>query len=345
MKRGIVLIFLGLILAQAGCGFDKEKGIFMAAGSYGDLAVVVSDLDLRPLANRFLAGLVQEKSFVITPEPTFNADVFGPDKLDLAKGYKNVIFLVQVGQGGKAEKEAQKQISSETWDRLVAGGGGVVQVKDPWSTYQHLVMVVSRDRNNLGSISARNTEKIRDILQNSNRERILRRNRYEGLNTNLVNACLDRLGFFLEIPQEYSQNQLQPDGFPGVEFMRHRPSRGITVSWLDNVNTVKVMADREQLIKMRREMGVKLHNEEILPETFIWSEETFGDQVFTKLEGSWTSNKFSGGGAFWTYFLPAEEQGRVYCLDLLVYAPGMEKMPFFRRMEAVASTFSTTRLR
>ncbi len=62
-----------------------------------------------------------------------------------------------------------------------------------------------------------------------------------------------------------------------------------------------------------------------------------------KLEGAWTSNEFSGGGAFWCYFIPDSERGRMICLDLLVYAPGMDKMNFFRRLDAVASTFSMRR--
>ena len=217
MNRWLAWLLTGMAFVFAGCGLDKEKGILMAAGSYGDLAVVVSDPELRPLANRFLAGLVQEKTFVIKPEPIFKADIYGPGKWDLAKGYKNVIFLVQIGQGGGAEKAARKQISSETWDRLTSGAGGVVQVKDPWATYQHLVVAASRDRNSLSSILNRNTGKIREILENSNRDRILRRNRYDGLNTNLINACMDRLGFFLEIPGEFTQNQLLPGRFPAVE--------------------------------------------------------------------------------------------------------------------------------
>jgi hypothetical protein len=64
-----------------------------------------------------------------------------------------------------------------------------------------------------------------------------------------------------------------------------------------------------------------------------------------KLEGAWTSNRFAGGGPFWCYFIPDPDRGRLFCLDLLVYAPGMDKMDFFRRMEAIAGTFATTRPR
>ncbi len=89
-------------------------------------------------------------------------------------------------------------------------------------------------------------------------------------------------------------------------------------------------------------MGTKLHSEEILPETFVWYEAELGGVAVVKLEGAWNSTQFVGGGPFWCYFVPDERRGRIYCVDLLVYAPGMDKMNFFRRMDAVASTFSTT---
>ena len=103
------------------------------------------------------------------------------------------------------------------------------------------------------------------------------------------------------------------------------------------------LADRDRLIAMRAEMGDKMHTEDILPQTFVWSEVEFGAKTFLKLEGAWNSRRFDGGGAFWCYFVADERRGRVYCVDLLIYAPGMDKMPMFRRMEAVASTFDTER--
>ena len=337
---GFLLI---LSLAAGGCGIDSEKGILMAAGSYGDLAVVMSDDGLRPVADRFLAEMNLEKIFVIKPETLFKPDFFGPKKWDLAKGYKNALFLIRLGDGGASEKAARKLMSADAWEKLNAGGGGIVKVVDPWSTYQQVVVVASRDRNNLGSILAKNTEKIRDLFEDSSRERILRRNRYDGLNTAQMDAYWNRYGFFLEIPADYEQNQMEPDGFPGLELMRNGPSRGISLTWRKSNDPVSLLEDREKLAALRAEMGAKLHDEEIIPSSFLWSPAEISGVACVKLEGAWTSNRFSGGGAFWCYFIPDQKSGRIFCLDLLVYAPGMEKMNFFRRMDAVASTFSTIR--
>lgn len=326
-----------------GCGFDSEKGILMAAGSYGDLAVVLSDDSLRPLAGRFLSEMNLEKTFVIKPETLFKPDFYGPGKWKLCKGYKNALFLVRIGDGGGAEKAARKLMSSEAWERLTAGGGGIVKVIDPWSTYQQVVIVASRDRNSLGSILNKNAEKIRNLFEDSNRERILRRNRYDGLNTAQMDAYWDRYGIFLEIPAEYLQNQLEPDGYPGLELMRKGPSRGISLAWMKSDDPAALLGNQDSLVELRRLMGDKLHGEEIIPSSFVWSPAQIQGVESVKLEGAWTSNKFSGGGAFWCYFIPDPHRGRLFCLDLLVYAPGMDKMNFFRRMDAVASTFSTRR--
>jgi len=335
-----VMALVGLVLA-AGCGFDKEKGILMAAGSYGDLAVVVNEDAMKPMARQFLARFNTVETFVIRPETRFKPDIFGPSKWDIGKGYKNVLFLIHIGAGSGAEKQARRLVSHEAWDRISSGGGGVVQVKDPWSTYQLLVIVASRDRNNLGSLLNRNRTTIQDLFDNGNRERILRRNRYNGLQVDLMDRYWRELGFFMEIPGEYSQNQFRPDGFPGLELMRNGPSRGITISWIETTDPVHDLANFGRLSRLREQMGTTLHNEEILPETFVWDEARIGGAAAVKLEGAWNSAKFVGGGAFWCYFVPDPVRGRIYCVDLLVFAPGMDKMNFFRRMDAVASTFST----
>jgi len=343
--RRLAWILLPAVLAIGGCGIDREKGILMAAGSYGDLAVMLSDDGLRPVADRFLADFNTEKIFVIKPETIFKPDFFGPRHWENGKGYKNVLLLVRIGDGGGVEKNARKLMSGEAWSTLEAGGGGVVKVNDPWNTYQFAVVVASRDRNNLGAILLKNTDKIRSMIETANRDRILRRNRYDGLNTAVMDDLWRRYGFFLEVPGEYKENQREPDGYPGVELMRTSPSRGITITWHEVDDPAAVLADREALVDMREEMGTQLHDEEIMPSSFRWSEAELSGVPAVRLEGAWSSTRFTGGGAFWCYFVADPGAGRVICVDILAYAPGLDKMDFFRRMDAVVSTFSLERPR
>ncbi len=342
LARTIKAMALLLVLLTGGCGLDKEKGILMAAGSYGDLAVVVNDDAMQPMARQFMGRFNRETNFVIKPEKHFKPDFFGPGKWEMAKGYKNALFLIHIGSGSGAEKQARKLISDSAWQRISAGGGGVVQVKDPWSTYQFLVVVASRDRNSLGSLLNKNLSTIQDLFDDNNQARILRRNRHDGLKLDLMDLYWRDHGFFMEIPGQYTQNQYRPDGFKGLELMRNGPSRGISISWIKTANPVRDLANFGLLTRLREQMGTKLHDEEIVPETFVWDEAEIEGVAAVKLEGAWTSTRFVGGGPFWSYFVPDEARGRIYCIDVLAYAPGLDKMNFFRRLAAVVSTFSTT---
>jgi hypothetical protein len=125
--------------------------------------------------------------------------------------------------------------------------------------------------------------------------------------------------------------------------MRNGPSRGISLAWKKTDDPEAMLADQDALAEIRHLMADKLHGEEAIPSSFVWSPAEVQGVACVKLEGAWTSNRFSGGGAFWCYFIPDAARGRMFCLDLLVYAPGMDKMNFFRRLDAVASTFSTHR--
>ncbi len=344
LKRAwLVLVPVLMLLLAAGCGMDQEQGILMAAGSYGDLAVVYSSAELEPLARKFADEVNERMVFVIQEETRFKIDVLPPEKSDLAKGYKNSVFILDVRDKGPVVKAARKVLSKDAWDKLAASPAGLVQRKDPWSNYQLLVVAAGTDRNSLGSLLHRSAARIRHSIEDDNRKRILRRNRYDGLATELMNAIWTQYGFTLEIPAAYHLNQQSHDGVQGIELMRTGPSRGITIAWKDVPDPEAWLADREQLLAFRAQIGKVFHHEELVPESFHWDEQGLPGSGGVKLTGAWSGSSFAGGGPFWAYFLAVPEQGRIYCLDTLAYAPGMDKMLFFRRLEAIASTFTTTR--
>ncbi len=338
MKRLALVVLLPLLISLASCTTNSEQGILMAAGSYSDLAVVLSDARSEPLANRFLAAANPTTRFVIKEETLFRPDIYKPEALELARRYKNVLIVLRIGDGGPVQKEVKKLVSRETWQRLASGSGVMVQLNDPWSTYQTVLVVAAQDRNSLGSYLQNQASSIRAIFERTSRERILRRYRYTGLNTHQMNAYREQLGFSFEIPKEFKQNQFRPKGFNGLELIQKGPSRGITVTWTPHEKPEEALQDREFLLSLREVMGHKMHNEDLVSSTLVWSESTVGDHSAVKLEGAWNSNSFEGGGPFWCYFVADNQRGRVLCLDLLAYAPHMDKMPMFRRMSAIVST-------
>ena len=331
-----------VVLSLTACNLDRDEGILMAAGSYGDLAVVLSHDDLRPAVAPFLQELNTPVTFVIRQEKPFNIDVYGPDKWKLCRGYKNILLIVRLGDGGPVEEKVADLLSNETITRLREGRIGMVQRHDPFARYQFALVVASSDRNSLASLLRNNRQQIGDLLAEQIRERIQRRFRHTGLQDDLMTRYWQQYGFFIEMPLEYRQTQVEPEGFAGIEWMRTKPSRGITLAWRQVADPVSRLDDDAYLSEWRREMGHKLHNEDIVDLGLEWSEAKLGDIPAKLLAGSWASQVIDGGGPFRCYFFADTARQRIFCLDTLVFVPGEDKLPYFREMQAIAATFSLT---
>ena len=331
------------MLLVGGCDFDDEDPIFMAPGSYGDIAVVVSSASLEGGVEQFIGQMNEEFTFVLSRESLFNIDIYPPDRWELAKGYKNIIVLWRVGDGGPVEKMLRGRLTDAGEARASRASGALIELEEPFASYQHALVLAASGRQELLRLLNRSTDDLRTRIEEKNQQRIMRRYRHQGLANDVMASLWRRYRFFMEIPAAYHLNQDSPDGYPGVEFMRGGPSRGITVAWSHSVDPGLLVGHRPLLVELRREMGLKMHDEEIVEDSLVWTQDRIGDQDVLRLEGAWNSTRFDGGGPFWSWFLADPANQRVICIDALCYAPGMDKMDFFRRMRAVVQTFTLER--
>ncbi|MFH1845718.1 MAG: DUF4837 family protein [bacterium] len=331
---------LATMLFPCACNLEHSEGIISAAGSFGDLAVVISSESLRAGAQTFLNRLNQPVSFVIREERPFSIDIYGPDKWKLSRNYKNILWLVDWNDGGSLVKEVRSRLDDETAARVGSGQERLVQFQDPYARYQHAILVVANDRNELMSYLNRNLVRVQRLLEESVTSRLIKRNRREGIHEQLRDKYWQIHGFSIDIPITYRENQVEPDGQTVIEWMRNGPSRGITVSWDKRVEPERLLQDREALLTFRRQMGELVHDEDLVELSFAWQDTMLAEFPCVKLTGAWAGRGFNGGGPFWSFFLADPERGRLYCLDLLTFSPGQDKMNYFREMHAIASTFS-----
>ncbi len=331
---------LPLVLGLSACDLDDEKPILMAPGSYGDIAIVVSSDALAGALGEFTTAFNEDYTFVISPESLFNIDILTPDKWELSKGYKNILFVWRVGDGGAVEKMLRKRLTDHGEATAAGGAPTTLEFDEPFANYQYAVIVAGTDRNSLVSYLRRNAAKFRRQYEEQSVSRIMRRYRHDGLATELMADLWTRHRFHLEIPAEFTLNQETPDGYPGVELMQRGPSRGLTVAWSTSSDPELLLSQSSLLLELRKELGLKLHHEDVVPEALVWKRDTVGGLPAVKLEGAWNSRRFDGGGAFWCWFVADPERQRVIAIDALCYAPGMDKMDFFRRLRAIVQTFS-----
>jgi len=331
-------------LICGGCGGADDDPIFSSVGSYGDIAVITSNPDLYEAATPFLNKLSPDVTFVIKKEETYRIQHYTGSEWKNGRNYRNLMFLVRWGDGGAVEKELRSLLRQETIDKLVSGNGDVVTLRDPYFRNQLAYIAVSVDRNLLASVLNREAKALGDTLAADIYRRMARDNRREGVNTAAVRRDWSRYGFHLQIPVVFKENQFEPRGFPGVEWLytsAEGTSDGLTYAWTEADDPDAVLADRDALLKLRGDMGETMHDASELNDlTLQWSEETVAGRPAVRLDGAWASRKAGVGGPFRTYFFAVPEREVVLAVDLLVYAPNREKMDDMRRLRAIVETLS-----
>lgn len=342
-RRLLGLVLMAVLLWLAACEYDRDQPIFMAHGSYGDVAIVVSSPELAGALQTFLDAFNETYLFVLAEETLFNIDFYTPDHWERGKAYKNIIFVWRVGDGGPVERFLRGRLTDAGEARASTPAGTLMQMEEPFASYQHAVIAAGTDRNSLISFLRRNAPELRELFVNDAADRIMRRYRHTGLNSQAMNEIWLRHRFFLEIPAEFKLNQDQPDGYPAIELMRTGPSRGLTISWSTSVDPQFMLDQREMLLEWRQEIAAKMHEDDIVPESLVWKTDTIAGLPAVRVEGAWNSRRFEGGGPFWSWFVADSQGQRLFCLDALCYAPGSEKMDYFRRMQAILQTFSLQR--
>jgi hypothetical protein len=336
---GAALAFCVLIL---GCQTEGRDSIISAVGSYGDIAVVLSDPELDSYLVRFRETMNPTETFVLRQEGTYRFHDFTGDNWRNGRNYRNLLFVCRWGAGGGVESAVKKMLSDKTLERLTSGRGGVVTVRDPFFRNQLAIVAVARNPNDLVRTLNSHADALRDTLTHDINRRIMADNRRQGLLPGAVENAWRRFGFSLELPDEFQENQTRPGGYPGVEWIRTDGTmRGVTVSWEAVAEPTATLTDHDALATIRAGMGEAMHDEgEIESASFVWTAETVNGHPAVKLAGNWQSRRVEVGGPFWCYFMADETNGRVYCVDLLVYAPNKEKMDYFRRLRASLQTFS-----
>ncbi len=337
---GTALVFLGVV---AGCTGEARDSIISAVGSYGDIAVVLSDPQLEaPLAG-FREALAPSHAFVLKEEAEYRFQNFDQRRWKDGRNFRNLLFVCRWGSGGPLQSAVEDLLPKERLQSLLAGRGGVVTVRDPYFRNQVAMVAVARNPNDLVRALNGQAPALRETLARDVDRRILADNRRQGLLPGVAMSAWRRFGFAVELPDVFRENQTRPDGFPGVEWIRtDGDTRGLTVSWEETDDPAALLRDREALAGMRARLGETLHSETLDPDSFLWTDETVAGRDGVKLAGNWSSRRVGAGGPFWCYFLAAPEHGRVYCFDLLVYAPNRDKMDHFRRLRALLESVSFT---
>jgi hypothetical protein len=251
---------------------------------------------------------------------------------------KNVIVVGLLDGDDPASRELRRHLDGESMQGLSPKELYIATRENIYYGNQNVIFLAGHDRSLMQSAINAKGAALRGQIEIENRRRVLDFLVSQGRKSSLEEQIASEAGFRIVVPESYKVTRVMKGEDRGVvEIAATGPTRTVAVFWQD-VPDADVLTRQEELLELRRAWGREFLEEDLQDGAgFTFSQELFLNEEVLKLAGFWEGETY--GGPFRTLFYHDAPSGRLYGLNLLTYAPAMEKHPFMREVHAIAETF------
>jgi hypothetical protein len=333
VMAGLVLSAFSLLVP--GCGGGNP--VINSVGPYSDVSIL-ADRTLMPVAETLRRGLSQEVEYGLKPEKILNVEIYDMKDKKQAVVAKNVIVLGLMDGKDAASRELRHHLSGESMKGLSPKELYVATREDIYYGNQNVVFLAGQDKSLMQSAILKNAAALRGQIEIENRKRVLAFLVGQGRKLDAEAQIRDECGFRLTVPESYKITRIRKGEDRGVaEIAATGPTRTVAIMW-QRVDDPAILTDEDQLLDLRRQWGRQFLDEDLQDSGgFTFSRELFLGVEVPMLAGFWEGETY--GGPFRTIFYYDAPSARLYGINMLTYAPGMDKHPFMREAHAVAETF------
>ncbi len=325
-----------LCLVAASCK-GRDAYLPPPAGSYSNVVLVTESGKIEGPAETMVRAIQHELDFYTRMENQFNVKIVPASKLEEELPVKNMVLFGIVNQG-RIGDYIRRFIGDEAVGNVLAGRVSVFKKMDYPVKGQLTVIVTAASSETLERIAAGEGELIRGIIEEENRER-LRDYHLRSENVELGKLLSARYGFTLRVPAEYALNQERPD-VPGVELLSPTPNRILAVSWRSFDRGEVSLADSTTLYRIREDYAYRMYDKDVMRRDLVkFREVQLGPYPAVRMDGYWENSVSAYGGAFVAFFLVDRVKSRLWLVDCVVFAPGVDKNEPLRELYALAETF------
>jgi hypothetical protein len=329
---GALLLLAILTIA---CG---EERLIPAVGPYSDIYFFTEAGRFDPPLRAFAAQLSHPVRYTFEEENEFNVFLREGRSLSGNRDRKNILVMVRTDKDGSLRNSVRKMLGKEIFERARAEGHLILYREDLWAYGQDVFFVLINGPEEEDYV----LERMAPTLQRRFRDSTLRRYRRYLLNGRENKGGSKYLwrkyNFSLRYPKEYHLLQDRPE-IGAIELHRKDPSRGMGVFWMENLDRAPVLADSLFLMAFRAGVTDTLYGDTMLTGEGGFTEDKIGETPVIRQQGIWQNENDLTGGPFVTYYYFDPKRNRLLALDLVLYAPGLEKHPYMRELEALATTF------
>jgi hypothetical protein len=328
------ILLTALLLSVCGCSQKKLP----ALGPSNLLTIVTNLSPLDPAIQAVEAAFTKPVTSV-EEESRYSFEVHGLGALARQRDARNLVLVADLSKRDAVSGKVREVLGGKRFAELLGRAGWAV-LPNVEALGQTMVVVAGRDTTAIlgllaadaGRLYARAdsmvTQRTGDIVYMNGDERAM-------------GVYLDsRYGWTVRIPKGFKMAEDRKNRvLKLVSTDTQQPARLFLAYWAPSKS---VGPDPEYCLKLRARLAWLYYDEDrVDPASTTVSEVTFQGRKAVRIEGLWQNEKHLIGGPFFT--LCFVDKGRLYLLDGVVFAPGMDKSPWLRQLEAVMLTFKDSR--
>ena len=305
----------------------------------GVIAVMADSTDWGALEGS-LRGAFEHAVRTPQLEKTFTLQYIPRRDFERYSEFRYLVLAATLESEGRIGKIVGRVVSDPEVRKWVEEGRNYVFTqKNQWAKDQLMAILVAKDIPTLREKIETNGDFIYAIFDTDFNYRLKKEMYKRKEQRELERKLMTSYGWTMRIQHDYFIDQESPkEGF--VSLRRMYPERWIFVRWVDGgdttqLNTYWVLGERNRI------GGMYYGGCHVGDRYFFSHRSTFLGRTAQITSGLWENDDEVAGGPFKNYTFYDPLSRRTYMIDLAVFAPGNEKVPYLRRMEIIARTFRT----
>ena len=329
MKKALILLALLSLILTLSC----QEQMIAAFGSNSGITIVTTPR-CEEIA-RTLAASLEREIVTVQYERAYDVTLITTGDYKNHDSRKNIILIDYLEPASDVSK-AILSLSAGRKDEVRSGETSIFHREDRWAMGQVVVGIAAPSEEGLRAFVDGRNEDIFLYVEAVVQAR-LNRSLFKAGEQELVTERLaSTYGWSLRLPPRYEVDDKYADQRV-VKILNDKPARMVTVYWEDGewTDPVATCVERKKMLAWKY-----WDEDEVVEDALKISEATFLGSPAVHLTGTWENRKYVIGGTYTSYCFTCPDCGRNYFIDAAVFAPGLDKLPLMRELEAILVTFA-----
>lgn len=327
MRKALAII---LVLSST---LACQEQMIAAFGSNSGITIVTTPRS-EEIA-RDLAASLQREVVTVQYEMAYDVTLITTGEVKDQDNRKNIIVTDYLEPSSKLSKMILDLAAGRKED-VRSGSVSIFHRQDRWAKGQVVIGITAPTEAGLKEYVRARSEEIFRYVEAVVQARLNRSLFEAGEQLPVTERLAETYAWSLRLPPRYEVDE-KFAAERVIKILNDRPARMITVYWEDGDwgDAQAACVDRKKMLAWKY-----WDEDEIVEDALAVKETTFLGKPAVNLTGTWENKKYVIGGTFTSYCFTCPDCGRNYFVDAAVFAPGLDKLPLMRELEAILVTFA-----